>query len=66
MVDFMNEMTARKADWQLTSYGGVGHAFAKPDSEKLGIPGVAYNKSADQRSWQAMLTFLREVLPFQV
>jgi dienelactone hydrolase len=59
---FEQEMTAGGVDWQLHLYGGAGHAFTRPGSENLGLPGFGYNKSAHERSWQAMLDLLAEAL----
>jgi dienelactone hydrolase len=59
--DFTEEMRKSKADWQFISYGGAVHSFTNPDADKFKIPGVGYNKQADQRSWQAMKDFLHEL-----
>ena len=59
---FMEEMKKANADWQFNIYSGAVHAFTNPDADKFGIPGVAYNKEADQRSWQAMRDFFAEIL----
>ena len=59
---FEQEMENGGVDWQLYIYGGVGHAFTRPGAEAMGMPGFAYNKSADERSWQAMLNLFAETL----
>ncbi|MDB6061982.1 MAG: dienelactone hydrolase [Verrucomicrobiaceae bacterium] len=59
---FEEEMTAGGVDWQLHLYGGIGHAFTNPNVDKFGMPGFAYNKAADERSWQAMLNLFEETL----
>jgi len=48
-------------DWQLISYGGTVHSFTNPTAAAVGNPGIAYNKSADERSWQAMRNFFSEI-----
>jgi dienelactone hydrolase len=58
---FEKEMRDAKVDWQLINYGGAVHAFTNPDAGKAGMNGVAYNASADRRSWQAMVSFFHEV-----
>ena len=58
---FEQEMTAAKADWRLTLFGGVGHSFTNPGVNALGRPGFEYNKTADERSWRAMLDLFDEV-----
>jgi dienelactone hydrolase len=50
------------ADWYMELYGGVGHSFTNPEVDQLGVPGVAYNAAADERSWQAMLHLLDRTL----
>jgi dienelactone hydrolase len=59
---FEEEMASGGVDWQLHLHGGTGHAFTRPGSEKLGMAGFAYNKSAYERSRQAMLNFLGETM----
>ena len=54
-------MRKAKVDWEMNVYGHAVHAFTNPDADKAKIPGVAYNKEADHRSWQAMLDFFNEV-----
>jgi dienelactone hydrolase len=57
---FQDEMRKAKVDWQMNVYCKAVHAFTNPDSDKHGIPGIAYNKEADHRSWQAMIDFFNE------
>lgn len=59
---FEQEMEAGGVDWQIHLYGGAGHAFTRPGVEAAGMPGFAYHKSADTRSWQAMLNLFAETL----
>ncbi|HLI65236.1 MAG TPA: dienelactone hydrolase family protein [Caulobacteraceae bacterium] len=58
---FEAEMKAAGVDWRMLVYGGAGHSFTNPDSSALGRPGFAYDKSADERSWRAMLDLFDEV-----
>ncbi len=58
---FIEEMTKAGADWQLISYGGTVHSFTNPNAASVGNPGIAYNKSADERSWLAMRNFFDEI-----
>jgi dienelactone hydrolase len=55
------EMTQAQADWQIMSYGGTVHSFTNPDADRVGVPGIAYNRLADERSWKAMATFFEEI-----
>jgi len=58
---FEAEMKAAGVDWRMLIYGGAGHSFTNPAASALGRPGFAYDKSADERSWRAMLDFFEEV-----
>ena len=59
---FVEEMKAARVDWQLHLYGGVGHSFTNPNIDRHGLPGFAYDETADRRSWRAMLNLFDEVL----
>jgi dienelactone hydrolase len=60
-ADFEREMTAAGVDWRMMLYGGVGHSFTNPGVNALGRPGFAYDQSADERSWRAMMDLFAEV-----
>jgi dienelactone hydrolase len=55
------EMREGKADWQMVYYGDAVHAFTETRAGNDKSKGAAYNEKADERSWQALLTFLKEV-----
>jgi dienelactone hydrolase len=55
------ELTAAGADWQLHAYGHAVHAFTFAGAN-MPEKGVVHHPDADRRSWQAMRTFLDEVL----
>ncbi|KJH83129.1 MULTISPECIES: dienelactone hydrolase family protein [Pseudomonadaceae] len=57
-----SEMVAAGADYQLVSLPGAKHGFSNPDADKFQEKGVdvAYNKAADERSWNDMQRFLDE------
>ncbi|NJL30692.1 MAG: dienelactone hydrolase family protein [Phycisphaerales bacterium] len=61
ITDFIAEMRHAKADWQLVHYGNAVHSFTNPGAGAANIPGVAYQKQADERSWRLLLDGLREV-----
>ncbi len=56
---FLEEMRAVNADWVLTQYGGAVHSFTVPEAGSDPSKGAAYNKEADERSWDAMQSFFR-------
>jgi dienelactone hydrolase len=58
---FAGEMSDAGADWQLIMYGGAQHGFAHRHAEPGTVPGVAYNASADHRSFAATRSFLAEI-----
>jgi dienelactone hydrolase len=61
VMQFGEEMTEAKADWQLHIYGNTMHAFTNPQANDPGF-GTVYNPIADSRSWLAMKDFFVEVL----
>jgi dienelactone hydrolase len=62
VVAFQEEMRQAGADWQVIHYGGTVHSFTNPHAGKVvALPGLAYNKQTDQRSWTAMRAFFDEI-----
>lgn len=59
--DFVKEMTAAKADWQLVLYGGVQHSFTNPAAANFNMPGIVYDAATEKRSWKAMKDLFDEV-----
>jgi dienelactone hydrolase len=59
---FQKEMRDAGLDWQFVAYGGAVHAFSNPAAGNDQSKGAAYNEKADKRSWQAFLTFLKDLL----
>lgn len=57
---FQEEMRKANVDWQMNIYCKAVHAFTNPKADTRGIPGIAYNKEADHRSWQAMIDLFNE------
>jgi len=59
-----DEMQAAGADLRFVAYPGALHGFTNPDAdangEKYGLP-LAYSADTDQRSWQDMQTFFKEI-----
>jgi len=62
VVAFAEEMDHARADWQLIMYGGAVHGFTHQHAVPGAMPGVAYDASADQRSFAATQAFLAEAL----
>ncbi len=59
--NYINGMEKCVLDWQMIFYGGAMHSFTNPGADKAGIDGVKYSKPADQRSWNHMKNFFREI-----
>ena len=58
---FEKEMKKANADCKIIRYEGAKHAFTNPDADKYNMPPIGYNKAADEKSWQDMQTFFKEV-----
>lgn len=56
-VALANELTARKADWQILAFGHTGHAFTNPLANQ---PGMFYQPQTNRRAWAAMQGLLEE------
>jgi dienelactone hydrolase len=61
---FKKEMRAAGADFRFISYPGAMHSFTNPHADALGkkfnLP-LAYNASADKKSWNEMKKFLNSI-----
>lgn len=61
---FKKEMEAAGVNFQFVNYPGATHAFTNPDADRFGkefnLP-LAYNQEADEKSWQAMQEFFKEI-----
>ena len=57
---FMQEMRRDKVDWQFFYQGNAVHSFTEPAADKRGMPGFAYSKKAEARSWAAMTHLFEE------
>jgi dienelactone hydrolase len=63
VTTFENEMRAADVkDWQVIKYGNTLHAFTNPIAKASTMQGTLYSEQADRRSWQAVRTFLAELL----
>jgi dienelactone hydrolase len=58
---FEKEMREAGVDWQLHSYGGAVHSFTDWGAGNDNSKGSAYNKKADERSWESMKSFFAEL-----
>jgi len=61
---FKKEMDSAKVNYKFVNYPNAVHSFTNPESTAMGEKfkmNVAYNKDADEKSWQEMKTFLTEI-----
>lgn len=56
---FHAQMKAAKLTYQFLSYSGAVHSFTNRAADGFGIPGVAYDATADSLSWEHMQTAFR-------
>ena len=61
IADFKAALEKAGADWEMVVYGGAKHGFTNPGADGYGIAGLAYDETADRRSWQRMQAFLKEI-----
>ena len=61
VVAFQEGLDRANADWEMTVYSGTRHSFTNPGAGEYGIENLAYNETADKRSWAAMLRMFGEV-----
>lgn len=58
---FKTELNNAKSDYQWIEYAGAVHSFTNPRAGNDPSKGAAYQKAADQRSWQHFKDFLAEL-----
>ncbi|KAI6194539.1 DLH domain-containing protein [Aphelenchoides besseyi] len=58
---FIEELRARKADFQFIRYSDALHGFTMKSHKFEGIPGVGYHELTAKRSKRAMLLFFNEL-----
>ena len=59
---FEKEMKAAGANYRIIRYPGAKHSFTNPKADRAGVPGLAYNAAADQKSWAELLKFFKKEL----
>lgn len=56
-----DEMRKAKVDHKIIVYGGAVHSFTDPSAGNDPSKGSAYNKNADEGSWEDMKRFYKEI-----
>ncbi|MDF1700872.1 MAG: dienelactone hydrolase family protein, partial [Planctomycetota bacterium] len=59
---WQDAMDARGATYDYQAYPDAVHSFTNPGADARGMDNVAYNKDADERSWDHMRGFLEKHL----
>jgi dienelactone hydrolase len=55
---FRQELDTAKTNYEFVNYPGAVHSFTVPDADKVGNPGMKYQKAADEDSWKKLLDLL--------
>lgn len=58
---YLTAMESVKLRYTLIAYSGAKHGFTNPDADEKGMAALAYNPSADRRSWEHMKIFFGEI-----
>jgi dienelactone hydrolase len=61
VTGLQDELRKALVDYQIVIYGGAVHAFTDPSAGNDPSKGAAYNKKADERSWEDMKRFYKEI-----
>ena len=61
IVAFQNEMRSHGVDWQMTVYGGAVHSFTDVGAGSDVKTGAAYNKNADERSFETFTDLVNDL-----
>ncbi|MBU3759569.1 MAG: dienelactone hydrolase family protein [Candidatus Omnitrophica bacterium] len=61
---FQKEMTEAGADWQFVAFSQAVHSFTVREAGDDPSTGMAYNREADERSWNMLKLFLQEIFSF--
>jgi len=63
--EFRKEMKKVKAKFKIITYKNATHAFTNPKATEIGkkynIP-ISYDESADKKSWNELISFIKEAL----
>jgi len=62
IADFKASLDGAKVPLDFVSYDGVVHSFTVPGADKVGNPGMKYDKKADEDSWTRMKALFKDAL----
>jgi len=62
ITDFKAALDGAKVGLDFVGYPNVVHSFTVPTADKVGNPGMKYDKAADEDSWKRMTALFRQEL----
>jgi dienelactone hydrolase len=62
---YLAAMNASGLNWEMVIFGNAKHSFTNPGADKHGMAALAYNPTADRRSWEYMKEFFNEIFSKQ-
>jgi dienelactone hydrolase len=62
VTDFKAALNGAKVSLDFVGYPNVVHSFTVPTADKVGNPGMKYDKAADEDSWKRMTALFRQEL----
>ncbi|HUR55448.1 MAG TPA: dienelactone hydrolase family protein [Gemmataceae bacterium] len=62
IADFRAALDKAGVKYTFESYPGVVHSFTTKDADKVGNPGMKYDKNADEKSWAGMKELFKATL----
>lgn len=60
VVALGNELTERRADWQILAFGDTNHAYTNPAAQDID-GGMMYNERSTNRAWRTMTYFFQDL-----
>ena len=58
---YLAAMNASDLNWEIIIYGNAKHSFTNPGADRHSMAALAYNPTADRRSWENMKQFFNEI-----
>lgn len=60
VLPFRAALEKANVDWEMSYYAQAQHSFTNPGVDARNLPGMKYNKHADERSWRQMQELFKE------
>lgn len=62
IADFKAALDGGGVKYEFVGFPGAVHSFTVPTADKVGNPGMKYDKAADEKSWQLMRDLFKQTL----